>query len=83
MKKISIIFLTLFAAGVILALFAGALSFFGYVVALCIGGETATALCAFIYKQYFPWVIRICSVCVGAGLVGMYMNKVKALSFDK
>ena len=83
MKKISNILLTVFAVGVILALFAGALSFLGYVVALVIGGETATELCAFIYKQYFPWVIRVCSVCVGAGLIGMYLNKVKALSFDK
>ena len=83
MKRISSIFLTIFAVGVLFALLAGALSFLGYVAALFIGGETATSLCTFIYSHYFPWVIRICSVCVGFGLVGMYMNKVKALSIDK
>lgn len=83
MKKISNICLTIFAWGVILTLFAGALTFVGYIVALFIGGETATALCAYIYKTYFPWVIRVCSVAVGMGLLGMYLNKVKALSFDK
>ena len=83
MKKISNVFLMIFAIGVLLALFAGALSFFGYVAAMIIGGETATAMCLFIFKTYFPWVIRVCSVCVGIGLIGMYLKKVKALSFDK
>jgi hypothetical protein len=79
MKKVSKVLLTIFSIGVIATLFAGALAFLGYVVALIIGGETATALCAFIYKQYFPWVIRVCSVAVGFGLVGMYFDKKKAL----
>lgn len=83
MKKISDILLTIFSVGVILTLFAGVLAFLGYVVALMIGGETATELCLFIYKGYFPWVIRVCSVCVGAGLIGMYLSKLKALSLDK
>ena len=83
MKKISNVLLTIFSVGVLLTLLAGGLSFLGYVVALIIGGETATAICVFIYKTYFPWVIRICSVCVGFGLIGMYLNKVKALSFKK
>ena len=83
MKKISKICLTVFSVGVLLCLLAGALSAVGYVVALIIGGETATALCAFLYKEYFRWVIRICSVSVGFGLIGMYLNKMKALSIGK
>ena len=81
MKIISKILLTVFAVGVLVALFAGALSFVGYLVALVIGGEAATALCAFIYTEYFPWIIRICSISVGFGLVGMYLEKQKALTF--
>ena len=65
-----------------MTLFAGTLAFMGYVSALVIGGEAATALCTFIYKSYFPWVIRICSVAVGLGLVGMYLRKMKALSVE-
>ena len=79
MKKVSKIMLTLFSIGVLLTLFAGVLALLGYIVALVIGGETATALCSFIYTQYFPWVIRICSVAVGFGLIGMYFDKKKAL----
>lgn len=80
MKKASKVLLTVFSIGVLLTLFAGALALAGYVAALFIGGETATELCAFIYKDYFPWVIRICSISVGLGLLGMYLSKVKALT---
>lgn len=80
--KISKIVLKVFSVGVLLTLFAGALGFCGYMAALVIGGETATALCGFIYSTYFPWVIRICSISVGFGLVGMYMEKKQALSLD-
>lgn len=82
MKKISKILLTIFSAFVLLTLFAGALALLGYIAALIIGGETAPQICAFIYKSYFPWVIRICSGSVGFGLVGMYLQKSKALSIN-
>ena len=80
MKKTANIFLTIFSVGVLATLFAGALAVIGYIVALCIGGETATALCLWIYKTYFPWVIKLTSVCAGIGLVGMYLSKQKALT---
>lgn len=82
MKKVSRILLTVFAVGVLAALFAGALAFAGYAAALIIGGAAAEALCGFIYKTAFPWVIRLCSVSVGCGLVGMYLEKRKALSLS-
>ena len=81
MKRISSVLLTIFSVGVLIGLFSGAVAFAGYVVALLIGGEAATALCAFIYNDFFPVVIRICSISVGFGLIGMYINKMKALSF--
>jgi len=80
MEKISNVFLTIFSIGVLGALFAGGLSLVGYIVAICIGGETAAAICLFIFKTYFPWVIRITSLVVGCGLVGMYLTKQKALT---
>ena len=80
MKKISDIILKIFAIGVLLCLFAGALSLVGYVAALFIGGETATAMCVFIHKTYFPWVIKFTSVFTGLGLIGMYLTKKKALT---
>lgn len=83
MKKISSVLLRLFAIGVLVTLFAGALSLVGYLVAFVIGGETATKLCTFIYKEYFPVVIQICSVSVLFGLIGMYLKKEKALTFSE
>ena len=64
MKKISNILLTIFSVGVLGALFAGVLAFAGYLVAMVIGGERAVVLCTYIFKSGYPWVIRICSVCV-------------------
>lgn len=79
-KKIS---LTIFSVCVLLALFASVLGFLGYVAALIIGGEAATALSLFIYNSYFPWLIRISSVGVGFGLLGMYLGRLKALSVNE
>lgn len=80
MKKVSNILLKIFSVGSLLALFAGALSLLSFVVAMFIGGETATDICVFIHKTYFPYVIRCTSVFVGIGLLGMYLSKVKALA---
>ena len=80
MKKISNILLKIFSAGTLLALFAGALALVGFVVAMFIGGETATTISVFIHKTYFPYVIRFTSIFVGCGLLGMYLSKVKALT---
>lgn len=80
MKKISDILLGIFAVGMILSLFAGSLSALGYVVALIIGGDTASALCTFVFKSYLPWVIKGTSVLTGFGLLGMYLSGQKALN---
>ncbi len=80
MKKLSDILLKIFAYGVITCLFAGGLSFVGYLVALIIGGDTATNLCAWVFKTYLPWVIKATSVFTLIGLIGMYLSKQKALT---
>ncbi len=79
MKQASKILLTVFSVGVLLSLLAGALSFFGYLVAMILGGQGGTDLSLFIYEKYFPWVIRLSSVSVLLGLVGMMLQKKKAL----
>lgn len=80
MKRISTILLTIFAIGVIFTLFAGGATVLGYVVALIIGGEAATHICSTIYTVCFPWIVQICSIAVGFGLIGMYLDKKKALT---
>ena len=80
MKKISDLSLTVFAVGILVCLFAGGLSAVFYVVALFIGGDAATGLCAWTFKTYLPWVIRATSVFSGIGLIGMYLTNQKALT---
>lgn len=80
MKKLNNILLTIFSIGMIAVLFAGGLSFVGYVAALLIGGNAATEICTFIFKSYLPWIIKATSVFAGIGLVTMYLSRKKALT---
>ena len=59
----------IFGIGIAVALFAGALSALGYVAALIIGGETATEICSFIYKDFYPVIVYISSVSILIGLL--------------
>ena len=68
-----------YAIGIAVALFAGALSIFGFIAAFIIGGETAAKICEFIYKDYYPVIIYISSVSIVLGLVKMYFAGEKSL----
>lgn len=82
-KKISAVLKTVFGYGIMICLFAGGLTFFGYLAALFIGGETATAICVFIYKTIIPYIVKISTILVLLGLVAMYFNGEVALSASK
>jgi len=83
LKKISGILRIVFGYGILLSLFVGGLTFFGYVAALIIGGETATVICTFLYKTIIPIVIKTSTVMVLLGLVIMYLNGEVALTSSK
>ena len=74
---------TIFGYGIMLCLFVGGLTFFGYLAALFIGGETATAICTFIYKTLIPYIIKASTIMVLLGLVAMYLNGEMALTSNK
>ena len=82
-KKLSAVLKTIFGYGIMIALFVGGLTFFGYVAALIIGGETATLICAFIYKKIVPVIIYLSVSMVLLGLVAMYLNGEVALTPEK
>ncbi|MEE0928519.1 MAG: hypothetical protein UIG59_04945 [Acutalibacteraceae bacterium] len=81
--KISNVLKTIFGYGIMISLFAGGLTFFGYVAALIIGGDTAAVICEFIYKSIIPVVIKTSTIMVLLGLVVMYMNGEVALTSSK
>ena len=79
MKKITDICKMIFGYGIMIVLFAGGLTFFGYVAALIIGGETATAICTWIYKSFISIIIYASTVLILFGLLTMYLAGEKAL----
>ena len=60
--------------GIMLALFIGGLSFLGYVYAFIVGGETAEAICTFIYKALYPELVYWTSWIVLLGIVRSYLK---------
>ena len=79
LKKISDVFKIIFGYGIMIVLFAGGLTFFGYVAALIIGGETATSICTWIYKSFVPVMIYATTILILFGLLTMYLAGEKAL----
>ncbi|MBR6800939.1 MAG: hypothetical protein IKM61_04235 [Eubacteriaceae bacterium] len=82
-KKIAEILRMVFGYGIMITLFVGGFTFFGYLVALIIGGETAAAICTFIYKGVVPVMIKVTTSMVLLGLVVMYLSGEQALTTSK
>lgn len=83
LKKISDVFKIIFGYGIEIVLFAGGLTFFGYLVAIVIGGDTATAMCTWIYKAFIPIIIKASTILILFGLLTMYLAGEKALTPNK
>lgn len=83
LKKISDVFKLIFGYGIMIVLFAGGLTFFGYLIALIIGGETAANICTWIYKSFVPVMIKTSTILILFGLLTMYLAGEKALTAGK
>lgn len=83
LKKISDVCKMIFGYGIMISLFVGGLTFFGYVAALIIGGDTAAAICTFLYKTVIPIVIYLSTTMVLFGLLAMYLAGEYALTAKK
>ena len=73
----------IYGYGILITLFAGGLTFFGYVVALCIGGDVAAQICEILYKHVFKIIIIASSCVVILGIIKMYLSGEVALSIEK
>lgn len=82
-KKISDILKMIFGYGIMISLFLGGLTFFGYVFALIIGGDTAAQICEFMYKRIIPVAIYLSTTMVILGIIAMYMAGEYALVAKK
>lgn len=79
-SKLALLLSKIFGWGIFCVTVAGALSFFGFLTALAIGGDSGQALAIFVQKKYFPIVIRFTSAMIFVGLIAMYAGKEQALS---
>lgn len=79
-KKISDVCRVIFGYIIMITLFVGGLTFVGYVVALCIGGDMGAAICSVIYKKIVPAMIFVTTCDILFGLLTMYMAGEKALT---
>lgn len=82
LNKIAEVCKLIFGYGIMIVLLAGGLTFFGYLAALIIGGETATAICTWIYKSFIPVLIYTSTILILFGLVAMYLAGEQALTPD-
>lgn len=73
----------IFGYGIMLTLFAGGLTFFGYLAALFIGGDIAAAICECIYKQIIPVIVYATTSLVIFGLICMYLSGETALTIRR
>ena len=73
----------IYGYGLMISLFLGALSFFGYLVAFILGGDAAAEICTFIYKDFYPVLITATSILLLIGIVKMYLKGEVALSASK
>lgn len=83
LKKISEVLKKIFGYGIFVSLFVGGLTFFGYLSAFVIGGETATEICTFIYKKIIPVIIYLANCMILLGIVSMYLSGEYALTAQK
>ena len=83
MKKIADKLKLIFGYSIMITLFVGGLTFFGYLAALIIGGDVATAICTVIYKNIVPVIIYASVIMVLLGLLAMYLNGEVALTSNK
>lgn len=82
-EKIAKVLQTIFGYGVMICLFVGGLTFFGYLAALVIGGNTAASICSFLYEGLFPYLILLSTLMVLVGLAKMYVAGEVALTAGK
>ena len=79
LKKIANVMKAIFGYAIMVTLFVGGLTFFGYLAALIIGGDTAALICDFIYKKIMPVMIYASTVSVLFGILTMYLAGETAL----
>lgn len=83
LEKVSNVCKLIFGYGIMITLFMGGLTFFGYLIALFIGGDIAAGICTLIYERVVPVMIYVTTCLILFGLFSMYLAGEKALTSNK
>lgn len=81
-KKITGLLDTLYGVGIYICLFVGGAMALAYLAAFFVGGETAAAICDFVYNKIYKVLIYGGNVIIVLGLVSMYIRHQKTLTID-
>ena len=81
--KLSAALKKFFGYGILTTLFLGGFTFFAYVIAVIVGGETAVWICDVVNNKMIPVLIYVTNICVALGLVAMYLAGETALTTKK
>ena len=73
-KKIASVLEKEIGIALALCLFLGGLGFIGFVVAFCIGGDTAAEICTFLSKTYYVYLIKASTITTILCFVLQYFN---------
>ena len=73
MNRIACVIRIIFGYGIMVCLLVGGLTFFGYIVALFIGDNTAEFICRLIYKHIYPILVVLSTSMIVLGLIWMYI----------
>ena len=60
-KKLASVLEYIIGVALMICLFVGGLGFLGYLVAFCIGGETATEICLWLHGTFYAALIKLSS----------------------
>ncbi len=73
-KKTAVLLENLIGIALAICLFLGALGFIGYMIAFIIGGDTAEAICVWIYKTFYGYLIKLSTITTVATFVLLYLK---------
>ncbi len=82
-KKIAKIGKLIFGYGMMITLFVGGLTFFGYLAAIIVGGDSAAMICDFLYNKIIPIIVYATNILIIWGIICMYLDGEKALTTSK
>ena len=61
-KKIASVLEWIIGIALALCLFLGGLGFIGFLIAFCVGGETAETICTFLKETYYAYLIKTSTI---------------------